>query len=567
MPAYAIRVVADTVVALGGIVHIDATVVSASGAVVSNAPLAYAVSDTTVIIHGLASLPLVGGAPGSARIVVSTEAYAAAPVTISVRVADDRPIVTLALGQTVTGQVVNGFSASRYAVTVAADEAIDFFVDPAAGLSNVSLRQVGGTIALTPTIGAFPHKLIYGGVTAPAAGTFLYDAVALDYPCSRGSCIKANGAFQLGVRRAGPIFSAFRNPQANNGSVPVPSGGSAVDTLWVQNLGAGRMTVSAASDAPFLTVVHPDAVVSGPTQPAVGVVPPGAVPIVVRFTASDAPGGSLTTNLRVRTDSSTWSIVGPELVWRYFATIYDPAIRIMAQQWFNDITVPATGPIFGIVDRKVFAVDRTTGTLSLRLFWPKTLQHIASAGDGTVYVAFNTQSSNDTIARLLPDGTLTPVVGWVSDAQPSNLSLAVLDDGTMYIVHAGTLYRRSIDGRVTLLRSGIAPEATAIAYHPGDDALYYVSTGQLRKLDLATLVETARGPLTNFRVRAVDGKGRIVGFETYSGDAVFIDTHATVVARIKPPTTAWAAAIRADTLFAGGPPSYSSNYLWKRPVP
>lgn len=266
-------------------------------------------------------------------------------------------------------------------------------------------------------------------------------------------------------------------------------------------------------------------------------------------------------------DSSTWSIVGREFVWRYSATIYDPAIRILAQQYFDDITVPATGPIFGIADRKVFAVDRTTGTLSLRLFGPKTLQHIASAGDGTVYVAFNTGASNDTIARLLPNGTLMPVVGWGNDAQLSNLSLAVLDDGTMYIVHAGTLYRRSPDGQVTMLRSGIVPEVTAIVYHPADNALYYVSTGQLRKLDLATLTETARGALMQFRVRAVDSKGRIIGNESNSGDVVFLDTHASVVARIKPPATITAAAIRADTLFAGGPPSISSNYLWKRVVP
>lgn len=66
-PAYSIRVAADTVVPLGGIVHIDATVVSATGVVVSNAPLVFTVSDSTVITHGPGSLPLLGGAPGSAR--------------------------------------------------------------------------------------------------------------------------------------------------------------------------------------------------------------------------------------------------------------------------------------------------------------------------------------------------------------------------------------------------------------------------------------------------------------------------------------------------------------------
>lgn len=564
---YTIRITGDSVAALGQRVTLRATVVDSSGRVAPNASVQWTVGDSAVLtsmVNSVSSVSFLARTGGTTTVSAAWSMRTGVPGTFTVRVNDARPIIPVAIGQQVTGQVSGDVSTNRYALTLTEGDTIDLLTDRRDSLTNVRLRQLVGSLSLVPTLADYLGRSIFGGVVVPTTGTYVFDLLA-DPACLRGTCVPATGSFVLSARRAGPLFTYFANPRSNGTNVAVPAGGAAAETLWVQNLGIGRMTVRLSTDVPHLAFEQPSVSVSGPSKPAVqNEVPEGAVPVVFRVDASN-PQNTQPGNLRLMPDSSAWTMSGNVFSYRISPIVYDSAIRIVARQYVDGIVAPSTGPLYAVAGPKILSIDRSSGAITELPVDQRNYREIFSSADGTVYVHHYSLStdSRDTVSRLLANGRLETVLA--NQSPPTVIALA--PDGSFYLAHAGVLSRRTTAGDVTVLGSGVAPERGAMVYHPGDSALYYAQGGMLRKFDLATRTDAPRGAVNRFRAFAVDAKGRVVGFEEFSGDVLFLNTQAQIVARVKTPYTSTTVSIVGDTMYGGGPPSSRTNVIWRRNVP
>lgn len=570
IPAYTLTITGDTVGQVGERVVMSATVKDSTGAVINGQLVTWTVSDTAVLnptslfssTQTISVPDFVGKAEGTVTVTASWYKQPQLIATATVRVRDARPLVTLSLGQTVVGQVVNGVSTSRYAISLAAGESIDIMTDKRDSLSTARLRQMTGGLSLTPTLGYYGGPNIYGGVAVPASGTYVMDVLG-DHTCLRGSCKSASGGFTLSVRRAGPIFTYLLNPRGN---VPTaaPAGGVTAETLYVQNVGAGTLNVNFTSEQSNFAFDKTLVSVTGPSKPSTdGSIPAGAVPVVVRIDLRD-PAAATGGWIHLLPDASAWSLVGNDVRWRVTLNVYDPAIRLLAQQYVDGITAPPSGPLYAVAGPRILSIDRTSGAVTQLRFDNRNYQEIFSAADGTIYVHSTDYSAivADTLSRLYPDGRLETVL-----TNAAATTVTVAPDGTIYFARSGTLNSRSPAGQITSLATGVVPERAGMIYHPQDNALYYVQNSVLRRFDLATRQDTPRGTVKRFRVQAVDAKGRLVGYEEFSGDCVFLDTNAQVVTRVILPATGTAVSIIGNTMYGGGPPSTRTNYVWTRPLP
>ena len=560
-----LRILADSVLSIGDTLHFRAEVIDATGAVVAQPSVVAVPTDSSVLVRFLNTGVFIGMKGG-----ITSVSFAAAghdtPVVKQVRVRDDRAVVALALGQTVTGRIMRNFSPSRYALSLVAGDTIDFMLEPGAGTGLVTLRSLDASLPVTATIGGtYGARQIYAAIVAPAAGTYSFDVLGIPYPCTRGVCLDANADFTLKVRRSGPVLNVVNTQR---GLPPIPAGGSAVDSIVVQNVGARTMNVVAEATDPRVSIVAQAAPVKGPTKVLPdGTIPDGSATIAVRISSNDAPGtptggGSV----RLLLDSTTWSLLsGSVAIKNYPVNTYDPTVRLISRQYFDDIAVPVAGPIYAVAGTRAYAIDRATGATTIVRDGARNFQEVWSSGDGKVYLHYNLAFEADTISRLNADGSLTPVFGFTD----RNLAvMTVRDDNTMYVAQNGTLRSRSSEGVVTAIGTGISPENGGMVYSAADNALYYVTASTLRRFDLASLAESTRGTVpSSLRLSAVDKVGRLIGFTFANGFVLFYGTDGTLLRTLVPPATATAVAVRGDTLYGAGPPSSSTNFLWKAPVP
>lgn len=554
-----LSLVADSVIGVGDTLHWKVVRTSAAGLVTDSnltRSSSVAVSDSTVLRSFVSSLSLIGAAPGTITL-STTLSPSPLPVTAVVRVRENRPTIAVSLGQTVTGKIVRNFGTERYSLSLAAGDTVDFMSEGLGVLRSLDTRK------LIPLTISSDSRRIYAVVVAPRSGTYDVDVIGYRTCSTRGLCADANGDYTLKVRRSAPVFNlvnSFRGMQS------VPSGGSAVDSFYVQNVGAGTLKVRAEAVTSALSVETAEVVANGPTQPAsFSSIPTDATPIVVRLGSKDLPGtpqGSQ--GVRMSVDSSTWSLFPGNATTRYLQLfLYDPAITIMSPQAFDNISVPSSGPMYAIVGPLVCTFDLRTGDVRIIRSGSRRVKEVWASDDGKVYLHYDLGFATDTISRLNADGSLTTIFGFTD----RNLAvMTVRDDGTMYVAQGGTLQSRSPEGVLTTLATGIAPQNGAMAYSAIENALYYVTSGELRRFDLTASRETTRGGVdASLRLSAVDKTGRLVGFTQSSAFVFFLDTNGKVVATVAPPAQGFTAVVRGDILYGSGPGS--TNYVWKRSIP
>jgi hypothetical protein len=196
-------------------------------------------------------------------------------------------------------------------------------------------------------------------------------------------------------------------------------------------------------------------------------------------------------------------------------------------------------------------------------------QEIASTTDGNIFVRFR-QDCNyvaDTVAQVSSDGSLKIVMAFPITVNSQRPAIASGPNGDLFMQQSGTLYRRSAAGAVTVLATSLTGATEGMAYHPVENALYYVSNGQLRKFDLVSNTESVRGPLANGRVWGVDPKGRIVGINQFKTGVYFLNTEGfirTVHRRVIPVTSGMTNA--AQSTFSGWPRANRSFTPRSRPM-
>jgi hypothetical protein len=225
--------------------------------------------------------------------------------------------------------------------------------------------------------------------------------------------------------------------------------------------------------------------------------------------------------------------------------------------------------IYGLQEGKVFMVNPTSGMTTQIAARPRGYQETVSTSDGNIFVRF-CQDCNyvaDTVAQVSSDGSLKLVMAFPITVNSQRPAIASGPNGDLFMQQSGTLYRRSAAGAVTVLATSLTGATEGMAYHPGENALYYVSNGQLRKFDLVSNTESVRGPLANGRVWGVDPKGRIVGINQFKTGVYFLNTEGfirTVHRRVIPVTSGMTNA--AQSTFSGWPRANRSFTPRSRPM-
>jgi hypothetical protein len=236
------------------------------------------------------------------------------------------------------------------------------------------------------------------------------------------------------------------------------------------------LTVRAEAVTASLSVETPVVSVKGPTQASAVDSIQVSSPVVVRVSSGDPPGTPQAyQGVRVSFDSAAWSLFPGNTTVKYMeVVVYDPAVSVIQRQYFDHISVPSSGRIYGVAGPVAYAVDPNNGATTVLRSGTRNFQEIWASGDGKLYVHYDFSFADDTISRLNGDGSLTPIFGFTG---PSHAVMTVREDGTMYVAQGSVLRSRSPEGVVTTLGVGIDPANHGMVYSATDDALYYVTAG------------------------------------------------------------------------------------------
>ncbi|MCY7378452.1 MAG: hypothetical protein LH467_03820, partial [Gemmatimonadaceae bacterium] len=436
------------------------------------------------------------------------------------------------------------------------------------------LRQTGRAFDLTPAADN-GTTLIVANQVATAAGLYIFDATS-EPSCLRGSCQPINGTFTLAIRRSAPVFALLMR---NNGIIGatgyqfsrwIASGSVVVDTVWVQNRGAGTMRLelsgmdaSITSDASTLAIAGP-----APLPRTLTSTPPaGAVPIVVRIDATGfAPGGEYTPRLRIAMDASTWSVVGDTLRYRpVVLNVYAASVEVVGRQTLNGIAASPAGELFGYVNGTIYGIAPSTGLAPPLAMVAGPIIGMDVAADRTVRVITRRSGGDSLLTVALGTGG-APVI----KAEGTADGVVIGAGGIVYVSTGGTMMRISESGARTTLGAGGSPN---MAYSARDSAIYYVRRGGvLHRFDLARSVDEIRGTLSissiiEEELRAVDAQGRLYLFRPGQHGMSVFDTVGTLLYQIPVPETTSDVTIIGDILYGATIPGQGEGYFWRMRVP
>jgi hypothetical protein len=511
---------------------------------------------TTGNINTPSSRELTGLRAGVVAVTVTTGELTS---TRQFTVVDERPVVQVALGQSITGHLTDGVGEQRFALTLAAGDAIDLSVTAdSVSQYGIQLVSLDGALPLGGTLEG--SGTLYGGVVAPRAGTYLL-GVASQLKCtSWGSC-SAVGPFTVRNRRSEPIMNVILRAS----DIRVRQGASAMDTTWLQNVGAGILTVQAGTSSSWLHPSASSASVPGPapeptpTDP----IPAGSIAFTSLIDTRPLAPGLYTDTIGLSAPSSTWSKYSQSGHTRRFVNlrVYDALARVInASTSLFALSVSRDGSLVGANADSLFTVDRVSGAATplLRVRQgsaSRSVSRVVGGLDGVLYFGAST-AWGDSLYKVVA-GEVVSVTGWMDHWSGG---FVVLADGTVYASHNLKLERIAKGGAPEVVASvpgAFIPQV--LVYRAADHALYFAGRGQLQRYDIATGVVESRGTGAFESVLAVDAQGNLY---VSGGSTIYVlDTSGRELSRFVPPCDTRGVAITGGVVYGACP-----GYFWTMPV-
>ncbi|MCY7378451.1 MAG: hypothetical protein LH467_03815, partial [Gemmatimonadaceae bacterium] len=446
-----LTVTGDSTLAVAGTTLLTATWDTLT--VASGQPVSWTSSDSSVAFTYRAStwssrVSLVGRRAGVVTITASNDAGVARHV-VSVR--DERPVIRVALGDSIAGQLVDGVAPQRIAIALPARDTIDIAVTTSGELPyDIRVERTGSGERLQRAFNG-AGTLIYGMVPWSGQGTFDVE-VSTALPCIFRGC-GGNASYTLHVRKSAPIFHVV---PWNFRAYALPQGDRLKDTVWVQNLGIGSTTAALSSAAPWLRPDVPDVTVAGPSEPPVrdGPVPTGAAPVVSTIDATTVTPGTYSSSVRMDVPAGVWTSDRLANRTHRFVNIrvYDSTTRVISRTGaLSLLAASPDGRLYGARGDSVFTVDPSSGSTTPLVVVTRggvkgRVYQLTVGADSALYVGV-WLSASDSIYKVT-NGSLSSVMGW-PDLQTG--PFAVTADGSVYAFHKGQLFRRGLDGSPELM--------------------------------------------------------------------------------------------------------------------
>lgn len=549
-----VRLAGDSVLTVTGKITLSAQGTDSTGKLV-NAQIYWRSSAPSIADVNGAGV-VTGRAAGTA---VITASFGLASATITVTVRDERPTVSLAVGESFAGRIVTGIAMERFSVSAAAGDTLDLLVrlDSAdASLFGAHLQSTGADW-LKLSVRTSHGIALYGAVVPSSTGAFAMEAIG-DMICGGRHCVPPSGPYTVRVRRSAPIFAVPN--YYNGGSVSVPEGALGRDSLWAQNPGLGTVTVRATSSVPWLRPEAATMALPGPTSGGTG--PGVATQIRSTVDARGLPQGVHNGSIDLDGSTGEWSNLRPfgHHLRSVQLRVTDSSARLVpATARLRNLAAAPDGRVYGVASDSILAVDPVSGATSLVARLAFSPSEIAVGSDGAVYVR---RSSIDSGGVFRINGSSLEQVLIFGRCGGS---FVVLPNGTVYGFCGADLFRRVLGGaqeRVTTLWSNNFP--ATIVHRPADDALYLTHSGEVRRYDLATGSVTLVGTVTDhwtFSLYGVDAQGRLVGAVPYQNLVRVHDTNAAVLDQRTLPDYVSGLAIVGNTIVVT-----NGTRLWRLPV-
>ena len=219
------RLTGDSVVAVAGKITLSAQATDSTGKPVV-VKIYWTISDPSIVDVSSAGV-VTGRAVGAAAV---TASYGYASATIRVAVRDERPTVSLTVGESFTGRIVTGVARERLSVSVTAGDTLDLLVrmDSAEAFSFGAHLRSSGADWLKASARTSHGIALYGAVVPSATGVYALEAVG-DIVCGGRYCVPPSGPYTVRVRRSAPIFHMSRYYE--QAFVTLPDGGLGRDSV------------------------------------------------------------------------------------------------------------------------------------------------------------------------------------------------------------------------------------------------------------------------------------------------------------------------------------------------
>jgi hypothetical protein len=480
--------------------------------------------------------------------------------TRQVTVVDDRPVVQATIGQSVPGHLTEGVGEQRIALALAAGDTIDLSVTADSVQQNgMRLVSLDGALPLGGTLRS-ARTTFYGAVVAPRAGTYFL-GVASGLKCtSWGSC-SAVGPYTVLTRRSAPMLHL----SILASDIRLPQGAMAADTAWLQNVGAGTLSVQTRTSVPWLLPDASSIAVPGPVAEPTpdGSIPAGSTAFTSTIDSRALAPGVYTDTVGFIGSPSTWGIYAPSgYAFRLVnVRVHDALARVMDRTTsLFALSAMPDGTLLGGNSDSLFTVDRVSGATTPLLkaaqsSKPRQVVRVVGGLDGVPYFGALT-AEGDSLYRVV-DGRAEAVTGWRDHWSGGFIVLA---DGTVYASHDFKLERISKNGAREVVASVPGTSIPQVLIHrPGDQALYFANRGPLRRYDIATGVLESRGAGNLESVLAVDAQGTL-----YASSGVTIlalDTSGRELSRFVPPCNSMGVAVSNGVIYGACP-----GYFWTMPV-
>lgn len=434
---------------------------------------------------------------------------------------------TVALGDSVFGELANGAEADTFELSLTAGDTVDLAAfnastdswwAPTLTLFDSTGSQLAWDVLFRDNA---DQAAIIPGYVVPATGS--YSLVVRDWYQDSG------GPYLLKARSSGPVVAT--DPWSSLFVAAQEGGGTVSDTIWVYNAGAGTGGWEATTDgSPWLSISPGTGTLApseGPSlmaqQDPIGpqsyqiqlseprlegssssiqlftereAAPAGSEPLIVTVDpAGYAPGGEYG-DITIGVPTDPW---GGAAVVTVNLHVYDSQVAVVSDQvpedlWSWGIDGNERGALALASDVDLLSVDSTTGGITTFLSGVRTSTQptgMIVAPDSTIYSG----DRSGVITTVAPDLTAsTFYTGSYGEAEDLTLS----PDGTLYAatVFTGIMAFHPDGSRDTLM---VGDSILAVAYDPTSGLLYFGEyRGDIGRIDptsgvveiLATELET-----------------------------------------------------------------------------
>ena len=494
--------------------------------------------------------------------------------------ADLRPVVHLALGDSLTDTLDNGRARHRFALNLAKGDTID-----------IVIRELGGsgwlaTLASPQLRLAQPSAFslaLFAAEPIETTGPYGFVVSGSQTPCfSACVALPRTAAYRVVVRRGAPIFDMGLynfGPLVRQGSVHD-------DTLWMRNIGAGRLAANLSSDSTRWLMLLTPTVQASAAPPTAGDTSHDRgrdVSALFRVDGRVLAPGWYRGDLLIDAPGSWERFFGSPETYQagVTPTVFDSTVSYVATNADVFVVPSLDGQLYTSRGDTVFRLNPGTGVLSLPRIVGGRHEQRRIGPDGAVYVtlggtfgpAFYPDSS--IVRRVATDGSQTVFHG--TSASP--YAVIPAPDSSIYVLEGfKLLYHYATDGTRTLVSTlpSNAPVFGLVLNAP-DRGIYYIVAGAVHRVDLTSGADEVRGQLAPIPGSAVlnsgllltaDVTGRMYGAVPVGlgGGVLVVSPDGRTSQVVVTGRELNGLTVRGDTLYGAGyrGSGYDAATLWRR---